>query len=114
MGTPSGKRSAAATSMASSSAASLGPASDLGAALGASSACDAAHRPQSVSSSSCVNLEQVAKARKLLLGAEAWIGWELYDRDGDSICLDGHFTIAELEALLLLMSHRQSSQLVNL
>jgi hypothetical protein len=65
-------------------------------------ACD---RPQ---------FDEVAEARKVLLRAHAWIGWELYERDGDSICLDGEFTIAELEALLVVIRQQQSLQLIDL
>lgn len=43
------------------------------------------------------------EARAVLAASDAWIGWEMWEMDRDAICLDGHFTIAELEALLVLL-----------
>jgi hypothetical protein len=63
-------------------------------------------RPQALSSASFLPSDEVARARKLLMGAKAWIGWELYEQDRDSICLDGYLTFEELEALVLVMKQR--------
>jgi hypothetical protein len=49
------------------------------------------------------------EARKALdeNGLAGWVGWQMWN--GGAICLDGDFTIKELEALLVLMRQPRSN-----
>jgi hypothetical protein len=47
--------------------------------------------------------DNAADAERTVGNIRAWVGWEMWGLDHQSIVLDGEFTLAELEALVAVL-----------
>lgn len=49
---------------------------------------------------------ELARAREIVDRVGAWVGWDLWELDHESIVLDGEFSIQQLEALTVVLKHQ--------